>query len=385
MQGELFSDTDTIHGPLEFRKAVDKMLRGDRARTVIPAAKYFRPGTELPVVRINYVLQGAGIGDYICMLPALLWTAQNNPWIEGRVFVGEMLVELFSNFFVHHKEWKVQPLERINELVEAPSTMRGPGITMNGVKYQQLVNGCGGNLVQLGFCYYVNMMNPPPDSIYHPQIDFFRAPAMTLNLPGQAFTYAVLTPGGVSENRTIPGEAWNPIIKHLLARGITPVVLGKSKVVAHVPVHFPPGMDYSNVINLIDKTTHLEAAWIMKHAAVTVGLDNGLIHLAACTDAPLVAGYNMVHPRDRAPIRKIGKFRSVYLRDHTDREPELACSGCQTYMKNMFPHTFNQCLYKIQDSARGGTTDRIAKCVRMLFDNQASKWIAAIDSILDEG
>lgn len=359
----MLNECDTVHGPLEFQKAVNLVTMGKDAKVITPTEPYFLPNTELPMITINFLFQGAGMGDYICYMPAIIWNAKNCPWVDGKLYVPHVFLEFAQNIMKPYSSFEVLRAEEIN-YAKQPSLMRAPGITMNGVKYAQIANGCGGHLVDLGFLYYVNKFPTPQGADLFPEIDFGHTET---RLPDglSPNSYVVLTPGGVSENRTVPGEAWNPIIDYLQKRGITPVVLGKTKLGPNFFTKFPPGMDWDRVINLVDKTTMIEAAWIMKNAAATLGLDNGLIHLAACTDAPIIAAYSMVNPRDRRPNRRAGKWEEIFV-----SKEELPCTGCQSEMANMFPHTFNRCLYGHSD------------CIKLIFKNKSERWIQAMDRII---
>ena len=70
-------DFNSLHGPMEFQKVVDMFTKGKDAQSIAPEAPYFRSGTTLPVVKLNYVFQGAGLGDYIAYLPAIIWNLKN--------------------------------------------------------------------------------------------------------------------------------------------------------------------------------------------------------------------------------------------------------------------------------------------------------------------
>ncbi len=359
------NDTDTINGPMEFQLVVDKLTKGKGAESIRPAAQFFRPGTELPTIKLNLVFQGAGIGDYIAYMPAVLWLVKNCPWLRIKLFVAKDFMEFARNILWDHSAIiTVCALDHINQLVEAGSLMRGPGLTLNGVKYSQLANGTGGHLVDVGFQYFCNLFPPPAGSDLYPVINFA---GCDHHLPEglHPLTYVVLTTGAVSVNRTVPGRYWNPIIEFIKTKGLTPVFIGKNEIVKGLNVNFPDGCDYASGIDLRNKTTLIQAAWLMKNAVATVGLDNGMIHLAACTNASIVAGYNMVHPKERRPKRVSGKWAEVTL----SRE-ELACTHCQTNMKSMFPHTFNRCLYGDN------------KCIDLLFADGAKKWISALGQVL---
>ncbi len=365
-----------LKGPLEFQREVDRMLKGIKFESFTPKSSYFRPGTELPVIKVNMIFKGAGLGDYVCYMPAMIWTAYNTPWIHGRIHVGQFFCEFAQNIMdqTGNKNWKVIPLpenfKTEDQIVfEDGSLARGPGIQINGHKNHQLVNGTGGHLVSLGFMYYCNLFPPPEGFDFYPTINFDNWSDSLQNwniTAGKIFNnkYVVFTTGAVSAARTVPGHYWNPLIDHVKSLGLTPVFLGVRKL-ADLTVKFPDGCHYGEGIDLRDKTTMLEAAWIMKHSAAVIGLDNGLIQLAACTDANIVAAYNMVDPIERRPRRRAGKWREITL-----TEKELACTHCQSNMKNMFPHNFARCLY---DDLR---------CVDLLFNNDGARFKTALDSIL---
>jgi ADP-heptose:LPS heptosyltransferase len=352
-----------IKGPLELQREVNRIIGGLDIETVFPSNPPFRPGTELPVIKYNMYFRGSGMGDYICYMPAMVWLAKNSPWIHGHIFVAEFFNEFAKNIMdqTGQKGWQVYPIDRFEELKNLAGLTRGPGITQYDKPTYQLVNGSGGHLVTLGFMYFANLFPPPTNADYYPIINF-EGWQERHDLYYQK--YVVFTPGAVSAARTVPGHYWNPIIEHVKSKGLTPVFLGTRKMV-ELNVNFPDGLNYADGIDLRDKTTMMEAAWVMKNSACVVGLDNGLIHLAACTDAPIVAGYNMVHPRDRRPKRWVGKWREIAL-----TQKDLSCAGCQSEMKSMFPHNFARCLY-----------DDL-KCLDILFANGADRWIWAIDKIL---
>lgn len=356
-----------IHGPLEFVRETERFLLGLDFMSVQPTDQRFRPGTELPVVRINYIFKGSGMGDYICYMPAMIWTAINNPWIYGRVFVGEFFTEFARNIIEQtgNKNWSVCPREREEEILSKDSfasLSRGPGIEINGYPNHQMLNGTGGHLIDVGLALFANKLYLEPKWRLHPQIDF-SVWGDHIRLPDTR--YVVLTPGNTTPSRSVPGAYWNPIIDHVKSLGLLPVFLGVDRI-CDLTIKFPDGCNYDQGLDLRNKTTMMQAAWIMANSDAVVGLDNGLIHLAACTDANIIAAYNIVDPDDRRPRRSFGgKYEEI-----TISKDELSCAGCQSWMANMYPHAFNRCLYND------------TKCVDLLFENGASRFIEALDKIL---
>lgn len=349
-----------IRGPLLFVRETKRMIE-QAYKSVTPTSSHFRPGTELPVIRNAFVFQGAGMGEYICYLPAMIWIAKNCPWIHGRIFCAEYFVEFATQFFKDFPDWKILPLEKINQLIEKNSILTGPGIQMGNKHYHQLMNGTGGHLVDVGFMYFASKFPPPPCADIYPEVTFDKT---DLPYPLSENKYVVFTTGAVSPARAVPGHYWNPIIDHVVSKHLVPVFLGKTEMAKDFKVKFPSGCDYSKGIDLRDQTSMMTAAEIMKRAACVIGLDNGLLHLAACTDASIVAGYNMVSPSERRPNRRAGKWIELSV-----SQEELACTQCQTNMKRMFPHNFKDCLY--------GDT----KCIDILFENGGQRWRDALDLI----
>jgi hypothetical protein len=353
-----------VKGPMEFLREVNRVLEGLKFEEVECDQPYFLPGTKLPVTTYNFYFKGGGIGDQICYMPALLWIAKNNPWVRGRIFCSTILIELFDNIIQQsdRMDWKVYDLDDFDRVKENGSRTRGPGYKHNGVTNFQLANGTGGHLVDCGWLYFGNEYPPPEGGDLYPVINFDNW-ADKHDLYHKK--YVVFTTGATTPAREVPGAYWNPIVEYVKYRGLSPVFLGV-KNVNEIKIRFPDGCDYSAGIDLRDKTTLMEAAWIMKNSAAVVGLDNGLIQLASCTDAPIVAAYNMVHPKQRRPKRVAGLWREIFL----TRE-ELACTGCQTFMKNIAPpHDFKRCLYGHLN------------CINLLFTDHGSKFTRALAELL---
>lgn len=347
-----------IKGPLELQREIDRLLGGLKFESVSPPSPPFRPNTELPITKHNMVFRGAGMGDYICYMPAMVWIAKNLKHVAGRIFVGEFFHEFAKNIMEQtgNTNWKVLDLEKFDELKEDGSYTKGPGITHLGKTTNfQLMNGTGGNLVDLGFMYFANMFPPPYGEDCHPQLKFKR--------PQNQNKSVIFTTGAVSPSRTVPGSYWNPIIRHVKERGFTPVFLGTTRI-SELKVRFPDGCDYHEGVDLINQTTMMEAAEIMNNAACVIGLDNGLIHLAACTNAAIVCAYNMVSPEHRKPRNHPYPFRPIFL-----GTKDLSCTGCQSQpeWKMMTPHNFRDCLY--QD----------LKCIDLLFANDGKLFTDAFD------
>lgn len=179
--------------------------------------------------------------------------------------------------------------------------------------------------------------------------------------------YVCITTGFTSETREWLPESVNGVTKWLLEKGITPVYLGKSytKSTNNEGIVGNFKCNYDNGINLIDKTDLFEAHSIMDGALVTLGLDNGLTHLAAMSKkARIVIGYTTVDPLHRLPYRE-GKLGHLCW----TVTPGLGCDFCQSNMNFAdTKHCFTTCIYN--DYA-------------CLFKMTSDKWIAQLEKALE--
>ena len=114
-----------------------------------------------------------------------------------------------------------------------------------------------------------------------------------------------------------------------------------------------------------DKTEIFQAAALIHKAKMIIGHDNGLLHLAGCTDTPIVFGYNIASPEHREPRRKVGKVFNVVVTPE-----ELVCSFCQSRTNFVIGYNFQQCFYGD------------LKCIDMLFEDNGARWKRQIDLAL---
>lgn len=329
------------------------------------APGFTREGTVVHPYRVGYVIYGGGMGDFICYTRTLEWIADNLPHIYGVAYYPDFLIQFAHHIFRERKHWKVEPSEQCKNSNWEPDHLYIDPFR-NG--RMQFVTGHGVHPLDLGFMYYANMVPVPEAYNNYPELDFVSKGLPKGLEPGK---YAVFTPAATVESRTVPAEFWNPIIAYVKKLGLVPVMIGKRHVTEGYRASISGQLDLDGAIDLFDKTGVLEAAQILQYSAVTIGLDNGLMHLAGCTTCPMVFGYNVVTPEYRRPRRLEGKTVDVFL----TRE-ELACAGCLTSIKGHYLHSFDYCMYKSIDKTP------FPKCIEMLFEGNSKRWIAAVDEAL---
>lgn len=156
---------------------------------------------------------------------------------------------------------------------------------------------------------YVKFNTEPPsvEDCNYPKPDLSNVNITKYNLPKEK-QYAILCTGFTAPVREWKPEHINKVIDYLLSKDIIPVFLGKSQSyngAGHTitPI-FREEINFHKGINLIDKVPELlETAKIIDGAKLIVGLDNGLLHIAACTKCPIVAGYTTLLSKHRLPYR----------------------------------------------------------------------------------
>lgn len=344
-----------------------------------PAGLGYRDETFFHPYKFGYVMANGGMGDFIGFTRAIEWIADTCPHIMGTVFYPDFMVDFGKEIFRDRKYWSVEPEEPIfhnraltlheKKLWTAKPDIDYPYIAPLPSQNMQFFTPHSAHALEVGFAWYANLRDIPGGYNNYPLLDFLPKGLPKGLTPKK---YAVFTPGATADARMVPGHYWNQILEHTLKKGLIPVVLGKSKVMQGYDATFSDGLDWDNVLDLRDMTTTLEAAQIMQHAAFTIGLDNGLLHLAGCTDATIIFGYNVAIPEHRRPRRDKGRTIDIYL-----TPDELKCAGCQSRMKALYDHDFRFCLYKDIDKTPQ------PKCVDLLFAGDGERWIDAIDQAIE--
>ncbi len=320
-----------------------------------------RTGTRMHRYLVNFAFNEGGMGDYINYSASLVWLAKNSPWIDGRLFVSNAFVPLFQEIFrTHGVTWEVIKGENAGQSIEPGTPIIGPEIKVGGTNVNpQLLNPIGAHLIDLGFAYYANRCPAPPD-VTLPRISFARnrIPHALRHLNGK---YICIPTGAMTPSRFLSGDHINPLTAHIKEAGFTPVFLGKKTATDTIKAVFADDINYEIGMDLREQTDVLGAAAIMHHSAGVVGLDNGLLHLAACTDAPVLFGYSIAGPDQRQPRRN---WSSTW--NFSVSPEELACANCQSHLKVVLGHTFHKCLYGDN------------RCIDILFLEKQQLWKDAL-------
>lgn len=330
----------------------------------------FRPRVPMVPIKMFFMFMNGGQGDYICWMTAIEWLMSEAKWIHGTIVIPTYFKEFAQYFLKPYPNWNWVEYKGINDVPNVNNiAFRGP-VQLD----RESLNATGAHLLTCGWVYFTNKEKAPLG--WDRYVRFKQEDLDQIELPVEAKglergKYIVITTGMTTDSRKTPPGAWNYIIEHVVERGLTPVFLGKSVMETgnqsniHTTWH---NLRYDLGIDLRDKTTLMQCASILSRAACVVGHDNGLLHLAGCTDVPIVFGYNLASPDHREPRRPHLPHNGCYNVFLT-RE-ELACTFCQSMTNFVIGFNFRKCYYG--DSL----------CMSLLFANKAERWKQKINEAL---
>lgn len=303
---------------LELADLVDT---GNKMRTFTPQTK-----------TMNIVLMDGGLGDHIASLVAVDYISKRYPWVKILLWAPDFLLDFANNVL----STKID--------IKGFSQMRGnyhPAKASKTTKWDGMTSPMKIHLVDYAFLKLCDELPYMSDKNYL-QLDWAN------DYTAKIFEkYVVITTGYTAKVREFPAKSVNEIAKYLNLKGYIPVFLGQKQTKTganHViKGHFDEQIDFTVGMDLIDKTNLMQAAVIMANANAVIGVDNGLLHVAGCTQVPIVAGFTTVSPNARLPIRhnQIGWNCYPVVPDST-----LNCSFCQEKTNFLFGHDYTKCMYK---------------------------------------
>lgn len=158
----------------------------------------------------------------------------------------------------------------------------------------------------------VELINLSDINIERPDKLYFEIPKTNTNnfsnlLPSE---YIVICAGGgnyfsAAKNRIYPYQKYTEIIKRI---NIFTVLVGNSKDDILIGSQIEKELNSFKLLNLIGKTSFLEAASIIKKSKVFIGNDSGLLFLAAALDIPYLGLYGPTQPEAAFPLGKKGAY-----------------------------------------------------------------------------
>lgn len=281
---------------------------------------------------INFLFNSGGMGDHICNMPAIWYAYTQYPHIVPHLWVPDFFLDLAKNLL---PGVIIKPFSRQKEYND-----KMPGKQI----YSQQHTSMSTHLVDTAF----HMLLDKSVDIEHKNYRLLNLDKISIKKFTLPEKYVVVTTGFTAEVREMLPNVVNSVSAYIKEKGYTPVFLGShvakvgTTMVNDIKGTFKADVNYNAGIDLIDKTTLLEAGKIISGAKCIVGLDSGLLHLAGCTDTPIVASFTSVKPEHRLPYRKNQLGWNCYP---IEPPATLACRGCQSNWEFIFTHDYRKCFY----------------------------------------
>lgn len=289
----------------------------------------FKPQTKT----INIVLMNGGVGDHVASLVAIDYITKNYPWIKVLAWMPDFLVE-----FAKHL---LSPKVETNGFSQMPGRYQ-PKRPTKTTEWNGHISPMKISCTDYAFLRLCDEI-PGLEHKNYLKIDPSKIDIAKFNLPSK---YIVITTGYTAAVREFPAAEINKIAVAAKDLGFNVVFLGQSQTktgTTHlIKGTFSPEIDFKAGINLIDQTSLLEAARVMGAAQAVLGVDNGLLHVAGCTDVPIIGGFTTVSPKLRMPVRhnELGWNYYPVVPHYT-----LGCRFCQVKTNFLYGHDYTKCLY----------------------------------------
>ncbi len=314
------------------------------------------------ITHINIVLDSGGAGDLIARLPAVAYLYKHFPHLILHIWTSNFGLELIMRSLPDDpKRLIIRTFDKGKKYNNSLPTR-----TFSYTTYTNL----SAHMTSHAFHQLVNIDPKPEDMNYlTPKLDDIDL--SKFNLPEK---YVVMPLGFTSNVREFLPQNANPVIDYIKSKGYEVVFLGSSvkseRVEEVVCGHFREDIHWHKGINLINKTTLCEAVKIVHGAKTLVGVDCGMLHIAATHPTmPIVGAFTTVHSSARLPYRHNIKGFNYHAIDIP--KEKLACINCQSRLVMSFNHSFLQCFE--DPDARMGDIKCLSLLTPDLFINELEK------------
>jgi ADP-heptose:LPS heptosyltransferase len=253
----------------------------------------------LPKAHISVLSDHGGMGDQILRIPAIRTCLEQHPHVSLDVYWQDYFVDLAKYLYSHER------LTHKKLSVGKANPPAKPVVDFN----PERVSPLSLHLTDQAFLILMDRLPKEPR-----EAALLQAPAYhTDKTPNEP--YVVITATATAAAREWPAIHVNELARRIRNLGYLPVLLGDTSVIKAgdgvIKGTLSPQIDRSLFHDLVDKTTLFEALGVMQNAECIMGVDNGLLHLAHCTDRPVVMGFTSVEARLRLPTRPKGQTVAI--------------------------------------------------------------------------
>lgn len=336
-----------------------------------------REGFQPPKVDLSVVSSHGGLGDMIARLPAFRYVHKNYKHVSQTVYYQDYFVDLARYLLPEDERLKYKKLS------ECPFMLKKPYINFDPDRLTTLQL----HLTTHAFLIMLDQVPPDARSASYPKAEFYVGAGLNYILKDAGLAeapFVVVTTGYTAASRAWPAAHVNTLGRKLREQGLIPVLLGAAEPLVtgnagdDIKTKYDDGIKAEIFVDLRGKTTLIEALGVMQRAKAVVGVDNGLLHLAHCTDTPVVYGLTTLKSEHRIPFRIdadiYNKTANISWRDDewyekhglTEvLESSVPCGGCQSkgFAVN---HDWRTCLFDDYACTLTLTADRFIEKLKVL-------------------
>ncbi len=316
------------------------------ATPAIRALKKSNPFAELTLLAGASIREAAAGNPYIDRIieiddKALFSGGLFKRWRLAAGLIGRIRKERFDAAVILHRDWKYGAIAMASGISERAGfgnsywsrlfltrAARITGVSHHIDHYLEVVRLLGARADGRGMDFYISEAAREKASK-----TLLEHGCLSADLVGVA-------PGGarnvkeVMDTRRWPAGHYRELIGRLAASGFRVVLIGSEG-----DKWFLEGWEApQGAVNLMGKTTLVEAAALMERCSVVAANDSGLMHLASAAGTPVVSIFGPTDPREKYPM-SAGSF-------YFWKGGELECAPC--YKDGVFPDCKTlECMRKI--------------------------------------
>lgn len=304
---------------------------------------------------VNFILMDGGVGDHMASLVAIDYVVTNYAWIKPLIWVPDYMLD-----FSRH----VLPSKALVRNYSAMQAYYNEKLPTKTTKWDGVMSPMKIHCLDYAFLKLCDE-NPPIEAKNYLKI---RPNAIDTDSFKLSDKYVVITTGYTAKVREFKAKYINEVAAYVKGKGYMPVFLGQTKTetgASHIiEGNFDADINFNIGLNLVNKTTLLEAAKIMGNATAVVGIDNGLLHVAGCTDVAILGGFTTVSPRIRMPVRHNVLGWNYYPIVSGQGK---GCNFCQEKTNFLYGHDYRECLYKDDICTEQMTADKFIEYLKEML------------------
>ncbi len=299
--------------------------------------------------QVNFILMDGGAGDAVAALVAIDYVEKRYPWIRPLVWT--------PNYFTDFAKHLLPKRCLVRSYSDMPKYY-DKDLPTKTTKWDGITSPMKIPLTDYAFLKLCDE-NPSIEHKNYLKIAHNYMPTAK---------YVVVTTGYTAKAREFKATYINEITKFIKSKRYSVVFLGATKAetgAKHtIEGNFDTNIDFSIGENLVNKTTLIEAAKTMAFAAAVVGVDNGLLHVAGCTQVPIIGGFPSVSPEIRMPVRNNILGYNFYP---VVPDEGKGCNFCQETTNFLYGHDYRECIYKDDRSINQMTADKFIEKLELIL------------------